>query len=205
MWGGSADAAWCSPLRKQVDEGDEVKDKEVAAKHPPAILTKPKQEPPSSDFMDYAPPQPVAQVGPACLRLAPQCGLHAIFLACLLSVAPFQQRATPGVLATEKRWSADYDPGTAVAGSGHCIGISSGMQGIVMWLCIVHNKGRAALGQEDEKDPFEGRVDGLYLVLISLHGLVRGERMELGKDPDTGGQVRAASLFRLLSRCKVLP
>ena len=44
--------------------------------------------------------------------------------------------------------------------------------------------------QEEEKDPFEGRVDGLYLVLISLHGLVRGERMELGKDPDTGGQVR---------------
>ncbi len=42
---------------------------------------------------------------------------------------------------------------------------------------------------QDDKDPFEGRVDGLYLVLISLHGLVRGERMELGKDPDTGGQV----------------
>ena len=41
----------------------------------------------------------------------------------------------------------------------------------------------------DDRDPFEGRVDGLYLVLISLHGLVRGERMELGKDPDTGGQV----------------
>ena len=35
-------------------------------------------------------------------------------------------------------------------------------------------------------------MDGLYLVLISLHGLVRGERMELGKDPDTGGQVRGA-------------
>ncbi len=43
---------------------------------------------------------------------------------------------------------------------------------------------------QDDKDPFEGRVDGLYLVLISLHGLVRGERMELGKDPDTGGQVK---------------
>ena len=42
---------------------------------------------------------------------------------------------------------------------------------------------------QDDKDPFEGRVDGLYLVLISLHGLVRGDRMELGKDPDTGGQV----------------
>ena len=46
-----------------------------------------------------------------------------------------------------------------------------------------------AVEPQDDKDPFEGRVDGLYLVLISLHGLVRGERMELGKDPDTGGQV----------------
>lgn len=39
------------------------------------------------------------------------------------------------------------------------------------------------------KDLLENRVDGLYVCLISLHGLVRGERMELGKDPDTGGQV----------------
>ncbi|RVW76088.1 putative sucrose-phosphate synthase 3 [Vitis vinifera] len=28
----------------------------------------------------------------------------------------------------------------------------------------------------------------LYIVLISLHGLVRGENMELGRDSDTGGQ-----------------
>lgn len=38
-------------------------------------------------------------------------------------------------------------------------------------------------------NPFLGRVDRLYLVLISMHGLVRGENMELGKDADTGGQV----------------
>lgn len=41
----------------------------------------------------------------------------------------------------------------------------------------------------EPKDLLENRVDGLYVCLISLHGLVRGERMELGKDPDTGGQV----------------
>jgi len=35
----------------------------------------------------------------------------------------------------------------------------------------------------------EDRVPKLYCVLISMHGLVRGEQMELGKDPDTGGQV----------------
>jgi hypothetical protein len=42
---------------------------------------------------------------------------------------------------------------------------------------------------EEVQDVFEGRIDGLYIILISLHGLVRGDRMELGKDPDTGGQV----------------
>lgn len=30
----------------------------------------------------------------------------------------------------------------------------------------------------------------LYVVMISLHGLVRGDRMELGRDSDTGGQVK---------------
>ena len=41
--------------------------------------------------------------------------------------------------------------------------------------------------QQQPKDPFANRVDGLYIVLASMHGLVRGERMELGRDPDTGG------------------
>ena len=39
-------------------------------------------------------------------------------------------------------------------------------------------------------DPFANRVDGLYIVLASMHGLVRGTAMELGRDPDTGGQVK---------------
>lgn len=48
--------------------------------------------------------------------------------------------------------------------------------------------------EEDISSPqdvsvFDRRVDGLYIILISLHGLVRGKQMELGKDPDTGGQV----------------
>ncbi|KAG9139133.1 hypothetical protein Leryth_019108 [Lithospermum erythrorhizon] len=30
----------------------------------------------------------------------------------------------------------------------------------------------------------------LYVVLISVHGLVRGENMELGRDSDTGGQIK---------------
>ena len=54
----------------------------------------------------------------------------------------------------------------------------------------------------------QGRVEGLYIVLISLHGLVRGQHMELGKDADTGGQVTSGlsspvSLRRLQLRRKV--
>ncbi|MDD2751098.1 MAG: sucrose-phosphate synthase, partial [Acidithiobacillus sp.] len=29
----------------------------------------------------------------------------------------------------------------------------------------------------------------LHLVLISLHGLIRGQNLELGRDADTGGQI----------------
>jgi len=31
---------------------------------------------------------------------------------------------------------------------------------------------------------------GLHIVLISVHGLVRGDRIELGRDADTGGQIK---------------
>eukprot|EP00887_Chlorella_sp_A99_P001559 scaffold8.g1559.t1 len=37
---------------------------------------------------------------------------------------------------------------------------------------------------------FENRYERLYVVLISLHGLVRAQHMELGRDADTGGQVK---------------
>jgi len=41
----------------------------------------------------------------------------------------------------------------------------------------------------------------LYLVLISLHGLVRGHEMELGRDADTGGQVKyVVELSRALAK-----
>ncbi len=32
--------------------------------------------------------------------------------------------------------------------------------------------------------------DGLYLCLISIHGLIRGNNLELGRDADTGGQTK---------------
>ena len=40
---------------------------------------------------------------------------------------------------------------------------------------------------------------GLYIVLLSIHGLIRGEDPELGRDADTGGQVQyVLELARLL-------
>jgi sucrose-phosphate synthase len=44
----------------------------------------------------------------------------------------------------------------------------------------------------DAMDAWASQQKGkkLYLVLISLHGLIRGENMELGRDSDTGGQVK---------------
>jgi sucrose-phosphate synthase len=42
---------------------------------------------------------------------------------------------------------------------------------------------------------------GLFIVLISVHGLIRGEDPELGRDADTGGQVQyVLDLARSLSR-----
>ncbi|KAL0551514.1 hypothetical protein IC582_010603 [Cucumis melo] len=41
----------------------------------------------------------------------------------------------------------------------------------------------------------------LYIILISLHGLVRGDNMELGRDSDTGGQVKyVVELSRALAQ-----
>lgn len=41
----------------------------------------------------------------------------------------------------------------------------------------------------------------LYISLISIHGLIRGDRLELGRDADTGGQVLyVVELARALSR-----
>ncbi|MDH5648894.1 MAG: HAD-IIB family hydrolase [Gammaproteobacteria bacterium] len=36
----------------------------------------------------------------------------------------------------------------------------------------------------------KSQSDKLYIVLISVHGLIRGEDLELGRDADTGGQIK---------------
>lgn len=43
--------------------------------------------------------------------------------------------------------------------------------------------------------------DALYIVMISIHGLIRGENLELGRDADTGGQcLYVVELARALAR-----
>ena len=42
----------------------------------------------------------------------------------------------------------------------------------------------------------------LYLLLISIHGLIRGRDLELGRDADTGGQtLYVVELARALGEC----
>jgi len=41
----------------------------------------------------------------------------------------------------------------------------------------------------------------LYILMISIHGLIRGENLELGRDADTGGQTKyVVELTRALAR-----
>ena len=43
--------------------------------------------------------------------------------------------------------------------------------------------------------------DSLYIQMFSIHGLLRAENMELGRDADTGGQVKyVVEIGRHLSR-----
>ncbi len=51
-------------------------------------------------------------------------------------------------------------------------------------------------------DNKQAEKKGLYLALISVHGLTRGHDLELGRDPDTGGQTRyVVELTRALAQC----
>ena len=45
------------------------------------------------------------------------------------------------------------------------------------------------------------KEEGIYILMISIHGLIRGSAPELGRDPDTGGQVQyVLELTRALAR-----
>jgi sucrose-phosphate synthase len=49
----------------------------------------------------------------------------------------------------------------------------------------------------------ESEPTGLYLALVSIHGLIRGHDLELGRDADTGGQTKyVVDLARALGDCE---
>ncbi|XVE98403.1 hypothetical protein REPUB_Repub03eG0103700 [Reevesia pubescens] len=74
--------------------------------------------------------------------------------------------------------------------------LSEGEKGDVVSDVSAHgesNRGRLPrINSVDAMETWASQQKGkkLYIVLISLHGLIRGENMELGRDSDTGGQVK---------------
>lgn len=64
----------------------------------------------------------------------------------------------------------------------------------------------AALPYEKTENATAGTIeipDNLYLVHLSIHGLIRGEHLELGRDADTGGQCRyVVELVKALAQHK---
>ncbi|MCP5418813.1 MAG: HAD-IIB family hydrolase [Chromatiaceae bacterium] len=48
-------------------------------------------------------------------------------------------------------------------------------------------RGRSKLSQPERESE---KRQGLYICLLSIHGLIRGEELELGRDADTGGQTK---------------
>lgn len=59
------------------------------------------------------------------------------------------------------------------------------------------------MSNQSKKVTSQSNKDGLYILLISVHGLIRGEEMELGRDADTGGQIKyAVELAKALGQHK---
>ncbi|KAI9075770.1 hypothetical protein K1719_042256 [Acacia pycnantha] len=56
-------------------------------------------------------------------------------------------------------------------------------------------------GEKGDEWSDDKKEKKLYIVLLSLHGLIRGENMELGRDSDTGGQIKyVVELARALAK-----
>lgn len=64
------------------------------------------------------------------------------------------------------------------------------------------NSGRRG-SREVSPDSSKTVTPGLYILLLSLHGLIRGRDLELGRDADTGGQtLYVVELARALAACR---
>lgn len=54
---------------------------------------------------------------------------------------------------------------------------------------MISEKGERS-SETEEESPKRNRAEGLKITLISLHGLIRAHDAELGRDADTGGQIK---------------
>ncbi|KAK8543242.1 hypothetical protein V6N13_136229 [Hibiscus sabdariffa] len=108
-----------------------------------------------------------------------------------------QKKQLEGQLAQRKaKRRLERERGRREATADMSEDLSEGEKGDIVSDVSAHgenNKGRLPrINSVDAMETWASQQKGkkLYIVLISLHGLIRGENMELGRDSDTGGQVK---------------
>ncbi|KAK8515517.1 hypothetical protein V6N13_139504 [Hibiscus sabdariffa] len=108
-----------------------------------------------------------------------------------------QKKQLEGQLAQRKaKRRLERERGRREAAADMSDDLSEGEKGDIASEVSAHgenNKGRLPrINSVDAMETWASQQKGkkLYIVLISLHGLIRGENMELGRDSDTGGQVK---------------
>ncbi|GMJ15650.1 sucrose phosphate synthase 1F, sucrose-phosphate synthase A1 [Hibiscus trionum] len=108
-----------------------------------------------------------------------------------------QKKQLEGQLAQRKaKRRLERERGRREATADMSEDLSEGEKGDIVSDVSAHgenNKGRLPrISSVDAMETWASQQKGkkLYIVLISLHGLIRGEDMELGRDSDTGGQVK---------------
>ncbi|XVF88310.1 hypothetical protein PTKIN_Ptkin19aG0039600 [Pterospermum kingtungense] len=108
-----------------------------------------------------------------------------------------QKKQLEGELAQRKaKRRLERERGRREATADMSEDLSEGEKGDIVSDVSAHgdsNRGRLPrINSVDAMETWASQQKGkkLYIVLISLHGLIRGENMELGRDSDTGGQVK---------------
>lgn len=109
-----------------------------------------------------------------------------------------QKKQLEGELAQRKaKRRLERERGRKEAAADMSEDLSEGEKGDVATDVSAHGGGSThgrlpRINSADAMETWASQQKGkkLYILLISLHGLIRGENMELGRDSDTGGQVK---------------
>jgi sucrose-phosphate synthase len=83
----------------------------------------------------------------------------------------------------------DWDVGLTLERAAAFAADVCGIQGGTTTDSSLYERHRRAWAAAAEGGVQSGRQDGLYVMSLSIHGLVRSAQIELGRDADTGGQV----------------